>query len=144
MIIMAHVLGSGTPGTGGGLTGGGLEDGVRMMPPPPPPGMISGGMKKPLLEAAAGITAAGTAASGAIAAGIGAAAPASGGAAAAGVAAGTAVGNTRDWRFAGVACASATCLCLFDFRDDPKLFLVPGEISMSFDLEATQFVARLA
>jgi hypothetical protein len=33
---------------------------------------------------------------------------------------------------------------LFDFRDDPKLFLVPGEIAMSFDLEATQFVARLA
>lgn len=33
---------------------------------------------------------------------------------------------------------------LFDFRDDPKLFFVPGDISMSFDLEATQFVARLA
>jgi hypothetical protein len=33
---------------------------------------------------------------------------------------------------------------LFDFRDDPKLFFVPGEIAMSFDLEATQFVARLA
>jgi hypothetical protein len=33
---------------------------------------------------------------------------------------------------------------LFDFRDDPKLFLVPGDISMSFDLEATQYVARLA
>lgn len=33
---------------------------------------------------------------------------------------------------------------LFDFRDDPKLFLVPGEIAMSFDLEATHFVARLA
>ena len=32
----------------------------------------------------------------------------------------------------------------FDFRDDPKLFLVPGDISMSFALEATQFVARLA
>jgi len=33
---------------------------------------------------------------------------------------------------------------LFDFRDDPKLFFVPGEIAMSFDLEATQFVGRLA
>jgi hypothetical protein len=33
---------------------------------------------------------------------------------------------------------------LFNFRDDPKLFFVPGEIAMSFDLEATQFVARLA
>jgi len=33
---------------------------------------------------------------------------------------------------------------LFDFRDDPKLFFVPGDISMSFDIEATQFVARLA
>lgn len=33
---------------------------------------------------------------------------------------------------------------LFDFRDDPRLFLVPGDISMSFALEATQFVARLA
>lgn len=33
---------------------------------------------------------------------------------------------------------------LFDFRDDPKLFFVPGDISMSFNLEATQFVARLA
>jgi len=32
---------------------------------------------------------------------------------------------------------------LFDFRDDPKLFLVPGEIPMSFDLEATHFTARL-
>jgi Protein NO VEIN, C-terminal len=32
---------------------------------------------------------------------------------------------------------------LFDFRDDPKLFLIPGDIAMSFDLEATQFVARL-
>jgi len=32
---------------------------------------------------------------------------------------------------------------LFDFREDPKLFLVPGEIGMSFDLEPTQFVARL-
>jgi len=30
----------------------------------------------------------------------------------------------------------------FDFRDDPKLFLVPGDISMSFALEATQFIAR--
>jgi hypothetical protein len=33
---------------------------------------------------------------------------------------------------------------LFDFRDDPKLFFVPGEIPMSFDLQATQFIARLA
>lgn len=32
---------------------------------------------------------------------------------------------------------------LFDFRDNPRLFLVPGGISMSFDLEATQFRARL-
>jgi hypothetical protein len=31
---------------------------------------------------------------------------------------------------------------LFDFRDDPKLFLVPGDIVSSFSLEATQFVAR--
>ena len=31
---------------------------------------------------------------------------------------------------------------LFDFRDDPKLFLVPGDIVSSFTLEATQFVAR--
>jgi Domain of unknown function (DUF3883) len=31
---------------------------------------------------------------------------------------------------------------LFDFRDDPKLFLVPGDISLSFDLEAVQFQAR--
>src|SRR4051794_39631362 len=32
---------------------------------------------------------------------------------------------------------------LFDFRADPKLFFVPGDIAMSFDLEATQFVGRL-
>ncbi len=31
---------------------------------------------------------------------------------------------------------------LFNFRDDPKLFLVPGDITSSFALEATQFVAR--
>lgn len=31
---------------------------------------------------------------------------------------------------------------LFDFREDPKLFLVPGDITSSFALEATQFVAR--
>jgi hypothetical protein len=31
---------------------------------------------------------------------------------------------------------------LFDFRDDPKLFFVPGDISSSFALEATQFMAR--
>lgn len=31
---------------------------------------------------------------------------------------------------------------LFDFRDDPKLFLVPGDITSAFALEATQFVAR--
>lgn len=32
---------------------------------------------------------------------------------------------------------------LFDFRDDPKLFLVPGNITSSCSLEATQFAARL-
>jgi hypothetical protein len=32
---------------------------------------------------------------------------------------------------------------LFDFRRDPRLFLVPGDISSSFALEATQFVARV-
>jgi hypothetical protein len=32
---------------------------------------------------------------------------------------------------------------LFDFRDDPKLFLVPGDVTSAFTLEATQFVARL-
>lgn len=31
----------------------------------------------------------------------------------------------------------------FDFRDTPRLFLVPGDISMSFYLEATQFLARV-
>ncbi len=31
---------------------------------------------------------------------------------------------------------------LFDFRDDPKLFVVPGEISLSFTLEAIRFQAR--
>lgn len=31
---------------------------------------------------------------------------------------------------------------LFDFRDDPKLFLVPGDIGSSFSLQATQFAAR--
>jgi len=31
---------------------------------------------------------------------------------------------------------------LFDFRDDPKLFLVPGDITSSVSLEATQFAAR--
>ena len=30
---------------------------------------------------------------------------------------------------------------LFDFRDDPKLFLVPGDIGSSFALQATQFAA---
>lgn len=30
----------------------------------------------------------------------------------------------------------------FDFRNDPKLFLVPGDITSAFALEATQFVAR--
>jgi hypothetical protein len=30
---------------------------------------------------------------------------------------------------------------LFNFRDDPKLFLVPGDISSSFSLQATQFAA---
>jgi hypothetical protein len=33
---------------------------------------------------------------------------------------------------------------LFDFRDDPKLFFVPGDIATSFDLEATPFVGRVA
>lgn len=32
---------------------------------------------------------------------------------------------------------------LFDFRDDPKLFLVPGDIGLSFSLQATQFAAHL-
>lgn len=32
---------------------------------------------------------------------------------------------------------------LFDFRDDPKLFLVPGDIGSSFSLQATQFAAHL-
>jgi hypothetical protein len=31
---------------------------------------------------------------------------------------------------------------LFQFRDDPKLFLVPGDISRAFSLEATEFIAR--
>jgi hypothetical protein len=31
---------------------------------------------------------------------------------------------------------------LFDFRDDPKLFLVPGDIGSSFSLQATQFAAH--
>jgi hypothetical protein len=31
---------------------------------------------------------------------------------------------------------------LFDFRDDPKLFLVPGDIGASFSLQATQFAAH--
>jgi hypothetical protein len=31
---------------------------------------------------------------------------------------------------------------LFDFRDDPKLFLVPGDIGSSFSLQATEFVAH--
>jgi hypothetical protein len=31
---------------------------------------------------------------------------------------------------------------LFDFRDDPKLFLVPGGIASSFSLRATQFAAH--
>lgn len=31
---------------------------------------------------------------------------------------------------------------LFDFRDDPKLFLVPGDISSSFSLRATHFTAH--
>ncbi|HEV7765439.1 MAG TPA: DUF3883 domain-containing protein [Thermoanaerobaculia bacterium] len=32
---------------------------------------------------------------------------------------------------------------LFNFRDDPRLFMVPGGIASSFTLEATQFVARV-
>jgi hypothetical protein len=31
---------------------------------------------------------------------------------------------------------------LFEFRADPKLFLVPGDISRSYTLEATEFIAR--
>lgn len=31
---------------------------------------------------------------------------------------------------------------LFDFRHDPKLFVVPGDIASSYSLEATQFAAR--
>lgn len=31
---------------------------------------------------------------------------------------------------------------LFDFRDDPKLFIVPGDIARSFMLDAIQFEAR--
>lgn len=31
---------------------------------------------------------------------------------------------------------------LFDFREDPKLFIVPGYIARSFTLDATQFEAR--
>jgi hypothetical protein len=31
---------------------------------------------------------------------------------------------------------------LFDFRDEPKLFLVPGGIASSFSLRATQFAAH--
>ena len=50
--------------------------------------------------------------------------------------------STHPWTFSKVD-GQEDVYRLFDFRDDPKLFLVPGDISMSFALEATQFVARL-